>query len=228
MPTLMMQRPILILFDMMGTLLRHRESRRPYWYRLGELAETEGIISSAKFNELYSAWRNRRGPHGTREVTLKDRLRQVAPHLSDHLDLLDGLVDTFMAEYEAETELCDGVEEMFEAWSGTAKMGVVSNFFVPNYPERLLGRHGLSDRLDFVIDSAQMGYRKPAREIFLAALERGGIAERDAAHVTFVGDDWIADIEGPRQLGMVPVFYSGSESSDDSVRVVHSWSEFRP
>jgi len=42
---------MLVLFDMMGTLLRHRESR-PYWYRLGELVETEGVMSSAKFNEL--------------------------------------------------------------------------------------------------------------------------------------------------------------------------------
>ncbi len=65
---------------------------------------------------------------------MKDRLRQVAPHLSDRLDLLDRLVDTYMAEYEAETELCDGVEAMFEAWAGTVRMGVVSNFFVPNYP----------------------------------------------------------------------------------------------
>ena len=107
-------------------------------------------------------------------------------------------------------------------------MGVVSNFFVPKYPERLLERHGLLGHLDFVLDSAQVGYRKPAREIYLAALERGGIAEKDAAQVIFVGDDWIADIEGPRQLGMTPVHYSRSESSDDSVRVIHSWSEFRP
>ena len=120
----MMQRPMLILFDMMGTLLRHRESR-PYWYRLGELAEAEGIISSAKFNELYAAWRNQRGPRGTREVTLKERLTRVAPLLSDQLDVLDGLVDTFMEEYETETELSDGVEAMFEAWAGTVRMGVV-------------------------------------------------------------------------------------------------------
>jgi len=224
----MMQRPMLILFDMMGTLLRHRDSRRPYWYRLGELVETEGIMSSAKFNELYAAWRNQRGPRGTREVTLKKRLAQVAPDLSDRLDILDHLVNTFMAEYETKTELCDGVEKMFEAWAGTVTMGVVSNFFVPHYPERLLERHGLRNHLDFVIDSAQMGYRKPAPEIYLTALERGGIAERDAAQVIFVGDDWIADIEGSRQLGIRPVFYSRSESSDDSVRVIHSWSEFRP
>ena len=160
-----MQRPKLILFDMMGTLLRHREGGRPYWYRLGELAETEGVMSSAKFNERYAAWRDQRGPRGTREVTLKTRLAQVAPNLSDGLDVLDRLVDTYMAEYEAETQLCDGVERMFEAWAGTVEMGVVSNFFVPDYPERLLGRHGMSDHLDFVIDSAQVGYRKPAREI---------------------------------------------------------------
>lgn len=133
-----------------------------------------------------------------------------------------------MAEYETKTELCDGVEKMFEAWAGTARTGVVSNFFLPNYPERLLERHGLRDHLDFVIDSAQVGYRKPASEIYLAALERGGIAEKDAAQVIFVGDDWIADIEGPRQFGMMPVLYSRSESGDDSVRVIHSWSEFRP
>ena len=55
-----------------------------------------------------------------------------------------------MAEYETKTELCGGVEKMFEAWSGTVRMGVVSNFFLPNYPERLLKRHGLLGHLDLL------------------------------------------------------------------------------
>ncbi len=109
-----MKRPKLILFDMMGTLLNYRGDSRPYWHRLGELMASADIMAAETFNERYAAWRGHRGPEGTREITLRERLKMVAPALSGRQDLLDHLIDTYMVEYEARTERSEGVEEMKE------------------------------------------------------------------------------------------------------------------
>jgi hypothetical protein len=80
-----MQLPKLILFDMIGTLLLYKEESQPYWHKFGELLEAEGIMFVAEFNGKYASWQDRRGLHGTREVTLRERLINVIPSLSVHL-----------------------------------------------------------------------------------------------------------------------------------------------
>ena len=93
-----MQRPKLILFDLMGTLLLYAEDSRPYWHRIAELVDSEGIMPAATFNARYAAWRDHRGPGATREVTLRKRLTKVAPALSVKNSALDDIVDTYMSE----------------------------------------------------------------------------------------------------------------------------------
>lgn len=224
----MKKQPKLILFDMMGTLLLHREGDLPYWYRLGAWVESADIMTRERFNEKYTAWRKRRGAWGTREITLRERLEEILPELSDQHEFLDNLISAYMLEYESKTAICEGAEEMLNAWAQIVKIGVVSNFFVPGFPERLLKRHGLSKYLNFIIDSSQVGYRKPAREIYVAALLKAGIEERDTDQVIFIGDDKIADIEGPMQIGMSAFLYSDLESIENSVTVIRSWNDFRP
>jgi len=223
-----MQQPSLVLFDLMGTLLHYREGSRPYWHPLGELVESAGILAGGEFNERYAALRDRRGPYGPREMTLRERLKQVAPPLSSRDHVLDHLIDTYMSEYGSRTERCEGVEEMLYAWAQAVPTGVVSNFFVANFPKRLLDQHGLSQYFGFILDSAQVGYRKPAREIYMAALELARMGEDQASQVIFVGDDWVADIEGPRRLGMAALLYANQPPKGEDAPTVQSWDEFRP
>ena len=61
---------------------------------------------------------------------------------------------------------------------------------------------GLSELLDAVVSSADVGLHKPDPRIFELACERLGVAPSDAAHV---GDHQYADIIGAEAVGMVPV-----------------------
>lgn len=62
-----------------------------------------------------------------------------------------------------------------------------------------LGRAGLLDLFEFVIDSHEVGVSKPDPGIFLAALERMGLEPEDA---WYIGDSVFHDVNGARAAGL--------------------------
>jgi putative hydrolase of the HAD superfamily len=62
---------------------------------------------------------------------------------------------------------------------------------------------GLTELVDVQVSSAWAGARKPHPRIFRYTLEKLGVAAADAL---FVGDTWGPDVEGPRAIGMTPVY----------------------
>jgi len=80
------------------------------------------------------------------------------------------------------------------------RLGVVSNGTAGI--ARCLEIAGITERVDFVLVSALVGWEKPAREIFLKGLEAVGL---EADEVVFVGDDYEADVRGARAVGMEAV-----------------------
>jgi putative hydrolase of the HAD superfamily len=77
---------------------------------------------------------------------------------------------------------------------------VVSNWDVSLHG--VLERLGLAAMLDAVVTSAEVGARKPAREIFEEALRLAGTAAHEAIHV---GDSLEEDVAGARRAGIEPV-----------------------
>jgi putative hydrolase of the HAD superfamily len=62
---------------------------------------------------------------------------------------------------------------------------------------------GFRDSVDVIVSSAWAGARKPHPKIFQWTLDQIGV---DAHGTVFVGDTWGPDVEGPRALGMTPVY----------------------
>jgi putative hydrolase of the HAD superfamily len=80
------------------------------------------------------------------------------------------------------------------------RLGVLSNTFVPGFVhDRHLEMVGLLEYLPVRVYSSEVGYRKPDRRIFEAALGRLGVG---AGEALFVGDLVKTDIVGARRAGM--------------------------
>ena len=79
-------------------------------------------------------------------------------------------------------------------------LGLVSNL------SRALDGHvkelGLTPYLDFALTSSEIGAEKPHPPIFLAALERAGVAASEAIHV---GDQYHSDVIGAKNVGINPL-----------------------
>jgi len=80
------------------------------------------------------------------------------------------------------------------------KIGILSN--TPDPPDLWLDNlaaDGVAEHVDAVVLSSQLGRRKPAPEIYRAALDALGLEPENAL---FVGDRVREDIQGPAALGM--------------------------
>jgi putative hydrolase of the HAD superfamily len=79
-------------------------------------------------------------------------------------------------------------------------MGMITNFRedINVYIRKL----GLEPFLQFVLTSQQVGFLKPDPRIFQAALDRAGVAAPEAI---FVGDQYLIDIVGARNVGIRPI-----------------------
>ena len=80
------------------------------------------------------------------------------------------------------------------------KRAVCSNApFPPEMMHRQVTSNGIAQLMDAVLFSSQFGRRKPAPEIYRAALKAVGVP---ADRALFVGDRVREDYEGPRTVGM--------------------------
>jgi HAD superfamily hydrolase (TIGR01549 family) len=87
------------------------------------------------------------------------------------------------------------------------RLVLVSNApFPPEMMVRQLAGNGVGARLHGAIFSSAVGWRKPASQIYEAALEVAGC---EAGQALFVGDSEPADYWGPRAVGMDSLLYTG-------------------
>ena len=99
----------------------------------------------------------------------------------------------------------DALPALAQLRSAGIRTAIVSNAPWGSPPELWRGelrRLGLSDAVDAVVLCGDVGWRKPAPEIFRSAMSRLGCR---AADCIFVGDDLRWDIEGSASVGMRPL-----------------------
>ena len=80
------------------------------------------------------------------------------------------------------------------------RLGIISNW--TGDLEEVLGRIGLRDPFDFVLDSARFGHEKPHAVIFSEAVRRAGVEREAALHV---GDSPDHDVDGALAAGLKAV-----------------------
>jgi FMN phosphatase YigB (HAD superfamily) len=86
------------------------------------------------------------------------------------------------------------------------KRAICSNApFPPELMRRQVDSNGIGGLMNAVVFSSAVGRRKPASEIYTAALEAIGVSP---THALFVGNRVREDYEGPRKVGMRAILYT--------------------
>ena len=216
-----------VLFDMFDTLMMIRKNNdfySPSLMRMYRFLNKKGIdVSFDTFQKNYIKARD--------ELYAKVDANLEEPHfnvrISETLKSLGfnyGTSSPFVVE--ATTEFCDEfmtyvyldphTETLLRSLHGKFKLGIISNFAIPECIDKLLKTHGLDELLDAVVVSAAVNKRKPSPEIFSNTLKELGVS---AEETVFVGDTLDADIDGAKSIGIKAIYIQRRiENADGHVK----------
>jgi putative hydrolase of the HAD superfamily len=200
-----------VFFDFFGTLVDYDPSVHPPAHNaaLAFARRAGSTLGAEAVDALWQrAWDQlEAGAAGTgREFSMHDVAQQFwwslgAPAVSSQAT--ETLIADYLDAWTTSVSPAPGALECVADLAVDHRLAVVSNTHDAALVPRLLRRTGLHAAIDRIFTSVTIGWRKPHPMIFAAALRESGVA---AADVVFVGDNWQADVEGPRAAGMAAIY----------------------
>jgi HAD superfamily hydrolase (TIGR01549 family) len=208
-----------VLFDMFDTLMlieKNHEFYSPSLIRMHNYLHKNGInVTFNKFNEVYIKVRdalyveadlNWEEPHFN--VRISQTLKTLGYEYEVSNPIVTGATNEFCEEFMKYVQIDQNAKATLEKLHGKYKLGIVSNFAIPECVLKLLKADGLDGLFNAIVVSGAVNKRKPSPEIFTDALKMLGVS---ASEAVFVGDTIDADVEGPKAVGMNVVYIERRE-----------------
>jgi HAD superfamily hydrolase (TIGR01509 family) len=203
-----------VLFDMFDTLMiiEHDHAfHQPSLRKTHAFLIHNGInVSFDAFNAAYVEARDAlyaaadaqmEEPHFN--LRIANALHSLGYDFDVSSDVVCGATLAFCEKFMRYVRMDENARSVLEKLHGKYKLGIVSNYAIPECVFKLLEKHSLAGLFDAVIVSGAVNKRKPSPEIFQKALEKLGV---DAESTVFVGDTIDADIQGPKSIGMKTIY----------------------
>ncbi|MCL5876368.1 MAG: HAD family hydrolase [Candidatus Bathyarchaeota archaeon] len=203
-----------VLFDMFDTLVlieKDHEFYSPSLQRMYRYLITKGIdVPFEKFESTYIEERDRLyakadltldEPHFN--VRVSETLKKLGYNITVASPTVAAATNEFCEEFMKYVRIDDDAEAALRALFGKYKLGIISNFAIPECVLKLLKASGIDWLFDVVVVSGAVNKRKPSPDIFRRSLKILGVS---AAEAVFVGDTIDADIEGSKAVGMRAIY----------------------
>lgn len=213
-----------VLFDLFDTLLLI-DKRKGYTFTKksrqgGDVAS--GLVKmhsylvsvgvKASFDEFYQAYVDARDalyarvsdfeePHFN--IRVVDTLKKLGFDHEISKDIVTSATRVFYEEFMKYIRIDKYTLSVLQNLRGKYKLGIVSNFAIPECAFELMSLHGLDKLFDLIVISGAVNKRKPSPEIFTYALNALGVS---ASEAMFVGDTADADVAGPKAVGMYSIY----------------------
>ncbi len=118
-------------------------------------------------------------------------------------ELAERMTQIHMAALRATVRVPSHHNEILDALRARVRTGLCSNFSHSETAQGILDVSRLAERLDAVVVSDAVGWRKPHAGIFEEVMDRLGVAPDEVIHV---GDSLRADVGGASALGIRTVW----------------------
>lgn len=208
-----------VLFDLFDTLMIIRKNHdfySPSLLRMYKFLGENGVdVPLERFQEAYNKARDElyaKADPNLEEPHFNVRTALTLKMLGYRYDASSPLVVSASAvwcdEFMKYVYLDKDAEPLLRSLHGRYKLGIVSNYAIPECVDKLLKTHGLNALFDVVVVSGAVNKRKPSPEIFNRTLNALGVS---AAETVFVGDTMDADVTGPKAVGMKAVYIKRRE-----------------
>jgi putative hydrolase of the HAD superfamily len=203
-----------VLFDMFDTLMlieKNHEFYSPSLKRAHTVLVENGVnVEFPVFRDAYIKARDAlyleadarlEEPHFNMRIA--NALKSLGYRFDANSEVVAEATNAFCEEFMKYVRIDSAAKATLEQLHRKYKLGIVSNFAIPECVDKLLEKHGLPKLFDVVVVSATVNKRKPSLEIFQKALEKIGVT---AGNAVFVGDTADADIIGAKAAGMKTIF----------------------
>ncbi len=227
-----------VYFDCMETLIQMDIPSMdiyPLWAY--EVAEQSGHWESLA--DFHAAWVQHRhvmlDERGSlKEFTLFERLHYLVNEVSSIENSNPSLIEQevqrikagYWQRYLAASYPTEGLSEVLIHLKQELNLplGIVSNFIVPGGVGDLLRLHNLQDHFQVVVNSSDIGWKKPSEQIYQFAIQACGFKPDE---ILFVGDNPMADYDGPRLVGIQPVLFDPNDEHTSYERRIRDMGELK-
>lgn len=221
--------PRAVLFDLDDTLFDHARATR---VALAAVQEADAALIHWSLDELdrrhrvmLEAWHQE--VLAGRTTIARARVSRFAELVraaggEDADDRAPILAARYRSAYETAWYTVTGAVPFVQAVVGRGlHVAVVTNNVLAEQQVKL-ARCGLTELVDALVTSEEVGSQKPDPAIFRAALTRLGVS---ASEAVMVGDAWATDIEGARRAGLRAIWLNrfGAVSPDSGVAELRSF-----
>jgi HAD superfamily hydrolase (TIGR01549 family) len=199
-----------VLFDLFNTLLLISDEET--WYErclrnMHTFLRRNGVeVSYDEFHRAYFDVRDffySESRESLEEPHFNVRVVQTLERLHYSFNVSDVVIsgatsafaDEFMNSVCVEKDTAHVLQELRKKY----KIGLISNFGIPECAHELLETFGLKGIFDVIVISAEINQRKPSPKIFKYALQKLGVL---ASRAVFVGDMLDLDVKGAQTVGM--------------------------
>ncbi len=203
-----------VLFDMFDTLMlieKNHAFYSPSLKRAYKFLVKNGIkVRFTDFRYAYIKARdalyveadaNLEEPHFNARIS--NALGRLGFSFDANSEIVTGATNAFCEGFMEYVRIDEHAFEVLLKLREKYKLGIVSNFAIPECLVKLLETHSLGKFFDVVVVSGAVNKRKPSPEIFQQALKKLGV---DTNETVFVGDTVDADIKGAKDIGMKTIF----------------------
>jgi len=203
-----------VLFDMFDTLMLIEKDHAFYHHSLKRahmfLVDNGLDVKFTVFRDAYTKARDAlyveadvklEEPHFN--IRISKALESLGYTFSVQSDVVAGATNAFCEGFMEYVRIDDNAKTALLELHGKYKLGIVSNFAIPECVDKLLEKHGLDKLFGVVVVSGSVNKRKPSPEIFEKALEKLGVS---AENSVFVGDTVDADIGGAKSAGIKAIY----------------------
>lgn len=203
-----------VLFDMFDTLMlieKDHEFYAPSLRRMYNYLCSMGVdMPFERFEETYIRERDKlfsqadlkfEEPHFN--VRVVATLKVLGYNYDSKSPIVTAATDEFCMEFMKYVKIDPETEATLKALKKTYRLGMISNFAIPECVIKLLKAGGIEENFDIIVISGAVNRRKPHEEIFKSTLKLMNLKPSEAV---FVGDTIDADIEGAKAVGLKAVY----------------------
>lgn len=148
--------------------------------------------------------------------------KRLSIPMAKHEEIFDEIY-SFFGEPSAWELYPDTIESLERLKSNELSLAIVSNW--NSSLTKVVNGLNLTDYFNFVLSSAEAGWKKPSPKIFHLALERAGTEPSRAVHI---GDTYQADILGARRAGIRGIMLDRRGGTHHEHEVINDLLEIAP